>query len=61
VRWDWEAGLREFDRGLARFLRMPMVWAAAAMYFLADLLPHLPDPIAKKIMDKFLAALGLGD
>lgn len=58
---NWRAGLREFDRGLERFIKNTKVQVLVALYFLCDLLPRLPDPIAKKIVDKVMAALGLGD
>lgn len=59
--WDWEAGLREFDARLQRFIKNPKIHMLIGLYFLCDLLPRLPDPLAKKIVDKILNALGLGD
>jgi hypothetical protein len=58
---NWKAGLREFDRGLQRFMRNTKVHLLLGLYFLCDLLPHLPDALAKKIVDKVLGLLGLGD
>lgn len=59
--WNWKAGAREFDARLQRFIKNPKIHALLVLYWLCDLLPHLPDPIAKKIADKVLNMLGLGD
>ncbi len=59
--WNWAAGAREFDRGLQRFARNTKVHLILIGYFLCDILPHMPDHIAKKIVDKFLGLIGLGD
>jgi hypothetical protein len=59
--WNWKAGLKEFDGRLQRFCKDPKIHAIVALYFLCDLLPRLPDPIAKKLVDKVLGLLGLGD
>lgn len=59
--WNWKAGAKEFDARLQRFVKNPRVHIILALYFLCDLLPRLPDPIAKKIVDKVLEALGLGE
>jgi hypothetical protein len=58
---NWYAFLKELDRGLQRFMRNTKVHMMVGLYMLCDLLPHLPDAIAKKIVDKVLGALGLGD
>jgi hypothetical protein len=34
---------------------------AIGLYMLCDVLPHIPDPIAKRIVDKILNLLGLGE
>ena len=58
---NWKAAGKELDRGISRFVRDIRVHAMIGMYMMCDMLPHLPDPIAKKIMDKFLSIFGLGD
>lgn len=59
--WNWKAGIKEFDARLQRFVKNPKIHAIIAIYFLCDVLPRLPDPVAKKIADKVLDLLGLGD
>ena len=59
--WNWKAGIREFDVRLQKFCKNPKIHILIGLYFLCDILPHLPDPIAKKIMNKLLAMFGLGD
>jgi hypothetical protein len=61
VSWNWKAGAKEFDARLQRFAKNPKIHAIIAIYILCDLLPKLPDPIAKKITDKILNMLGLGE
>jgi hypothetical protein len=61
VSWNFKAGFREFDARLQRFIKNPKIHAIVALYFLCDILPRLPDPVAKKITDKVLNMLGLGD
>jgi hypothetical protein len=61
VSWNWKAGAKEFDARLQRFVKNPKIHAIIAIYILCDLLPKLPDPIAKKITDKILNMLGLGE
>jgi hypothetical protein len=58
---NWRVFWREFDKGLIRFSRNTKVHLLIGLYMLCDILPHLPDAIAKKIVDKVLNALGLGD
>lgn len=59
--WNWKAGIKEFDARLQRFAKNPRIHVILALYFLCDILPRLPEPIAKKLTDKILAILGLGD
>lgn len=59
--WNWKAGAKEFDARLQRFIKNPKIHLLLFLYWLCDVLPHLPDHIAKKIVDKVLDALGLGD
>lgn len=59
--WNWKAGAKEFDARLQRFAKNPKIHAILALYFLCDILPRLPDHIAKKITDKILDLLGLGE
>lgn len=61
VSWNWKAGAKEFDARLQRFVKNTKVHMIVGLYFLCDMLPHLPDPIAKKIVDKILNMLGLGE
>jgi hypothetical protein len=61
VSWNWKAGAREFDVRLQRFVKNPRIHAILVLYFLCDILPRLPDPVAKKIADKVMNMLGLGD
>lgn len=49
----------EFFRGLDRFLRNTKVHIIIGLYMLCDILPHLPDPLAKKIVNKLLSMAGL--
>lgn len=53
--------LDELFKGLDRFLTDKRVHVLVGLYMLCDILPHIPDPIAKKIVDKLLGMLGLGD
>lgn len=59
--WNLKAGIKEFDARLQRFVKNPKIHAILALYFLCDILPRLPDPVAKKIADKVMNMLGLGD
>ena len=59
--WNWKAGIREFDVRLQKFCKNPKIHAIIVLYFLCDILPRLPDPIAKKIADKVMNMLGLGE
>ena len=59
--WNIKAGIKEFDARLQRFVKNPKIHAILALYFLCDILPRLPDPVAKKIADKVMNMLGLGD
>lgn len=59
--WNWKAGAKEFDARLQRFAKNPRIHIILALYVLCDILPKLPDPIAKKITDKILNMLGLGE
>lgn len=59
--WNWKAGAKEFDARLQRFVKNPKIHAMIAIYILCDILPKLPDPIAKKITDKIMNMLGLGE
>lgn len=59
--WNIQEGLREFDARLQRFIKNPRIHVLIGLYFLCDILPRLPEPLAKKIVDKILSALGLGD
>lgn len=59
--WNWKAGAKEFDARLQRFVKNPRIHIIIGLYILCDILPHIPDPIAKKIVDKILNMLGLGD
>jgi hypothetical protein len=61
VSWNLKAGIKEFDARLQRFVKNPKIHAILALYFLCDILPRLPDPVAKKIADKVMNMLGLGD
>jgi hypothetical protein len=61
VSWNWKAGAKEFDARLQRFVKNPKIHAMIAIYILCDILPKLPDPIAKKITDKIMNMLGLGE
>jgi hypothetical protein len=58
---NWGAGLKEFDRGLSKFVRNTQVHIILGLYMLCDILPHIPDALAKKIVDKILNMFGLGD
>lgn len=58
---DWRGFIRELDRGLSKFMRSTYVHILVGLYMLCDILPHIPDALAKKIVDKLLAAAGLGD
>jgi len=58
---NWKVFWREFDRGLNRFFRNTKVHLLIFLYMLCDILPKMPDPLAKKIVDKLLAFLGLGE
>jgi hypothetical protein len=58
---NWRAGLKEFDRGLSKFVRSTHVHIILGVYMLCDILPRIPDALAKKIVDKLLAAAGLGE
>lgn len=51
----------EFFKGLDRFLRNTKVHIIIGLYMLCDILPKLPEPLAKKIVNKVLAYFGLGD
>ncbi len=46
---------------MQKFLKNPKIHAIIALYFLCDILPRLPDPVAKKIADKVMNMLGLGE
>lgn len=59
--WNVKAGIKEFDARLQRFVKNPKIHAILALYFLCDILPRLPDPVAKKIADKVMGMLGLGE
>jgi hypothetical protein len=59
--WNWKAGIKEFDARMQRFIKNPKIHAIIALYFLCDILPRLPDPVAKKIADKVMNMLGLGE
>lgn len=59
--WNWKAGIKEFDARMQKFLKNPKIHAIIALYFLCDILPRLPDPVAKKIADKVMNTLGLGE
>ncbi len=59
--WNIKAGIKEFDARLQRFVKNPKIHAIVALYFLCDILPRLPDPVAKKIADKVMNMLGLGE
>ena len=59
--WNIKAGIKEFDARLQRFVKNPKIHAIIALYFLCDILPRLPDPVAKKIADKVMNMLGLGE
>lgn len=59
--WNWKAGAKEFDARLQRFVKNPRIHVLLGLYFLCDILPRLPDPVAKKIADKVLDLLGLGE
>jgi len=61
VSWNVKAGIKEFDARLQRFVKNPKIHAILALYFLCDILPRLPDPVAKKIADKVMGMLGLGE
>lgn len=61
VSWNWKAGAKEFDARLQRFAKNPKIHVILALYFLCDILPRLPDPVAKKIADKVMNMLGLGE
>lgn len=58
---NWEKGFDELFKGLDRFLTNTKVHILIGLYMLCDILPHLPEPLAKKIVDKVLGLLGLGD
>ena len=59
--WNVKAGIKEFDARLQSFVKNPKIHAILALYFLCDILPRLPDPVAKKIADKVMGMLGLGE
>lgn len=59
--WNLKAGAKEFDARLQRFVKNPRVHILLALYFLCDILPKIPDPIAEKIVNKVLNMLGLGE
>jgi len=61
VSWNWKAGAKEFDARLQRFVKNPKIHAIVALYVLCDILPRLPDPVAKKIADKVMNMLGLSE
>jgi hypothetical protein len=49
----------ETRKGLDKWFRLLPYFGT--VYILLDILPYLPDSIAKKIVDKLLAAAGLGE
>lgn len=51
----WEPVRKGLDRWLALLPKFGIAW------IVLDILPHLPDALAKKIVDKFLGMIGLGD
>lgn len=59
--WNWKAGVKEFDARMQKFLKNPKIHAIIVLYLLCDILPRLPDPVAKKITDKVMNMLGLGE
>lgn len=59
MKWHWPTAMKELDKGLKKFIRIFYYWLAFDV--LLTILPKLPDPLAKKIVDKLLAMAGLGD
>ena len=59
MRFDWPIALKELDKGLKKFSKIFFYWFVFDT--LLTVLPKLPDPIAKKIMDKMLSLFGLGE
>ena len=59
MRFDWPIALKELDKGLKKFSKIFIYWFVFDT--LLTVLPKLPDPIAKKIMDKMLSLFGLGE
>lgn len=51
----WEPVRKGLDRWLALVPKFGIAW------IVLDILPYLPDELAKKIVDKFLGMIGLGD
>lgn len=49
----------ETRKGLDKWFKLLPKFGIA--YIAADILPYLPDALAKKIVDKFLGMIGLGD
>jgi hypothetical protein len=51
----WDPVRKGLDKWMGLVPKFGVVW------IVLDILPHLPDALAKKIVDKALSALGLGD
>jgi hypothetical protein len=49
--------LREVREGFEKWIKL--VVYLGAVWVVLDILPHLPDELAKRIMDKMLGAIGL--
>lgn len=49
--------LKEMREGFEKWIRL--VCYMGVLYIILDILPHLPDELAKRVADKLLGALGL--